>query len=138
MQTAPRFMPVVIPMCFRSIQKFPRFATNGKEKIHGRNPYVFQVNSNLAPTKTRTRQSKLDCRNPYGFQVNSNSPRVLRLRRNLFLVVIPMCFRSIQIGNLIRLFIAYPTMCRNPYVFQVNSKPGSPLPELAEYPVSQS
>ena len=91
--------PVVIPMCFRSIQRNPQIGANNVYTLPGRNPYVFQVNSKdelLAATKE---SGKSFGRNPYVFQVNSK-------------------FSCHNWNICPRRYYG-----RNPYVFQVNSKP---------------
>ena len=88
---------VVIPMCFRSIQRHHHPTTTRQGKALRRNPYVFQVNSKVT--------SWVSAMEPEGSSV-----------------VIPMCFRSIQRRTARKRYGGEVFAGRNPYVFQVNSK----------------
>ena len=73
---------VVIPMCFRSIQRDVRAFSKKAKNYAGRNPYVFQVNSKRVYACVQE-ASPCPCgRNPYVFQVNSK-PMSIALNINL-------------------------------------------------------
>ena len=134
-------------MCFRSIQRRERLTRECFSFPPSRNPYVFQVNSKQL-RYPRFSPQRSACRNPYVFQVNSKQMYKIEPVQNDVIVVIPMCFRSIQSRSsmgpysLLQSWVVIP-MCfrsiqsdsvqdrtiaanaassRNPYVFQVNSK----------------